>query len=259
MIDPHSLAKTLDAINESFFYDQQVSASQIEETAKWLCKRQYRTGPKVGLFAPTAVDYREGVRLFTGEKLNTKLATDNILSQETARALLLFELSSEEVQKAIVQANQRMFRSCYATEYCALGECRHSSIGFMRYLAVGQPNGHQQRLQRYIAILRRRRDGKGRWKGFPFYYTLLALSEIGLQAAIDEIQYAVPACERSLKHAAKNERFAPRRQDIIQKAFAKLRDWKLTPQASQSSLEVWISPEALKSEKTEEYHVHSIS
>lgn len=163
MINPQSLAKTLDAINEGFFYDHQFSASQIEETAQWLCKRQIRTGKKVGLFAPTAVDYREGVKLFTGERLTTKLATDNILSQETARALLLFAMPSEEVQKAIVQANQRMFGSCYATEYCALGECRHSSIGFMRYLAVGKPNGHQQRLQRYIAILRQHRDGKGRW------------------------------------------------------------------------------------------------
>ena len=43
-----------------------------------------------------------------------------------------------------------------------------------------------------------RTDGRG-WRRFPFYYTLLALTEIDLPAARAELRWAAPAAERSLK------------------------------------------------------------
>ena len=71
MIHSDSLGATLDAINKAFFYERPPSKAQMEEAAKWIAARQIKSGPNAGLFAPTRRDYKEGVRLFTGEKLKT--------------------------------------------------------------------------------------------------------------------------------------------------------------------------------------------
>jgi len=46
-----------------------------------------------------------------------------------------------------------------------------------------------------LKALKKRRDGKGRWRNFPFYYTLLSLTEIDIPQPVDEMKYAAKACE----------------------------------------------------------------
>lgn len=58
-------------------------------------------------------------------------------------------------------------------------------------------------------------DGKGRWKKFPFYYTLLSLSGIELSSAKSELNYAAPVLERLIKRVNNNDKFEIRRKLLI--------------------------------------------
>jgi hypothetical protein len=218
MLNPHSLAATLDGINGALFQDRAISQAEMEEVLRWLAGRQYRSGPHAGLFAPTQNDYDAGVRLFTGEKLNTLLATRNVLGSEAARALVLSDLPPQETADILERLNRNMLRSCYAHS-CVIGECAHSSVGLMRYLAVSKVDDAEQRLQLHVQTLSQQRNGKGRWKRFPFYYTLLALVEIDLPSAREETRYTAPACERFLRRSPTGDVFDQRRRVVVQKVL----------------------------------------
>ncbi len=192
--------------------------AEVVELVQWLGQRQYKSGPHAGLFAPTQGDYKDGVRLFTGERLKTRLATRNVLSGEAARALVLFDLPLRETESILERLNFNMLQACYSRS-CVIGECAHSSVGLMRYLAMREVDDAEQRLQSHIQILSRQRNGKGRWKRFPFYYTLLALLEIGLPLARDEMRYTAPACERCLRRSPTDDVFYRRRRTIVQKVL----------------------------------------
>ena len=56
------------------------------------------------MFAPTNEDYTEGVRLFTGERISSRVGTGHILGEETCRALLLLDVGLYDVENALDQA-----------------------------------------------------------------------------------------------------------------------------------------------------------
>ena len=72
-----------------------------------------------------------------------------------------------------------------------------------------------------MRILKTRRDGNGRWRAFPFHYTLLALSDIELPSALAERRYAAPACERCLKRSPGDDTFAQRRRELAERILAR--------------------------------------
>jgi hypothetical protein len=90
----------------------------------------------------------------------------------------------------------------------------------MRYLAAGGLDS-EKRLNAHLAVLSQHRDGRGRWRRFPFYYMLLALSESDLPAAVEEMRYAVPACERFLQRSPKDDVFALRQGAVVERALAR--------------------------------------
>jgi hypothetical protein len=99
-----SLAATLDAVNEALFNGRALSRAEKEEAARWVASRQVKAGKQAGLFAPTEDDCQGGVRLFTGERLRTKLAARNILTVEAARALLLFDMGEDVLERSVSPA-----------------------------------------------------------------------------------------------------------------------------------------------------------
>jgi hypothetical protein len=64
-----------------------------------------------------------------------------------------------------------------------------------------------------------RSDGN-RWKRFPFFYTLLALTELEIPEARTELRWAAPAAERSLKALGRTGRFSRRRRAVLEQALA---------------------------------------
>jgi hypothetical protein len=213
-----SLAATLDAVNEELFNGGSLSAAQAEEVSRWLAGRQRGSGSQAGLFVPTEYDYEEGTRLFTGEKLRTKLATRNVLTAEAGRVLALLGDPSPGVRGALERADGWLSRQCFAGT-CTIGECAHSMAGLMRYLAAGEGAGREARLEGHVRTLSRCRNGKGRWQRFPFYYTLLALTEIDLPVAVEELRYAAPACRRFLRREADEDAYARRCRAVVQRAL----------------------------------------
>lgn len=225
IVNPNSLAVTLDAVNEAFFYGRSLSKSQREETAKWIASRQGEPGSYANMFAPTEKDFKEGVRLFPGEKVRSRAATGHILGEESCRALILLDVSIVGVHNALNLASLGMMRKLDRSEtggttlgmYC----CGICTCSLWRHLAVGGLEDTERRLVAGMKTLKLHRDGNGRWRRFPFYYTLLALSEIDLPSAIEEMRYASPVCERYLKQSPKDDKIVQRRRLLAERILKK--------------------------------------
>ncbi len=221
LVNHNSLAATLDAINEAFFYKKSLSGSQKEKTAKWIAGRQGLTGSYANMFAPTEYDFNEGVRLFTGERLRSKAATGHILGEEACRALILLDVSNDNVKNALKQASLGMMGALSRAEdsgyipgmYC----CGTCTCSLWRHLAVGGLEEAECRLAAGMNTLKSHRDGNSRWRRFPFYYTLLALNEIDLPSAIQEMRYASSVCERNLKRLQKKDTITQRRRTLMER------------------------------------------
>jgi len=226
IVYPNSLAATLDAVNELFFYGRSLlSKLARERVATWIAARQGKPGSYANMFAPTENDFKGGVRLFTGEMLRSRGGTAHILGEEACRALILLDVSSAGVHMALEQANLGMMNRLRQSEvsgytrgmYC----CGTCTCSLWRHLVVGGLGHAERRLKAGMKALKQHRDGKGKWRRFPFYYTLLALSEIDLSSAIEEMRYASRACERFLKHSYRKDKVSQRRRQLVERILEK--------------------------------------
>jgi len=196
VVHPMSLGQIIDAINEAFFYKRSLPKNEREKAAQWIANRQGKSGAYGSMFAPTAKEFRQGIKVFTGERI--------------------------EVDHALQAASQGMLKFLYRARdkkrgfYC----CGACTSALWRHLAVGGLDHAQERLRRGMRVLRMNRDGTGRWKSFPFYYTLLALSEIDLPTAIEEMRYAARVCERLLKRSPQEGKISQRRRSLIERILA---------------------------------------
>jgi hypothetical protein len=55
------------------------------------------------------------------------------------------------------------------------------------------------------------RDGEHQWRKFPFWYTVLALSEMDTAEARRELRYAAPALERAASRGVPSTVYGRRR------------------------------------------------
>lgn len=86
---------------------------------------------------------------------------------------------------------------------------------------MGGLKNAKRELQAGIKNLKLHRDRSGRWRKYPFYYTLLALSEIDLPSAVKEMQYASRLCESLLKRTPKRDKYSQRRRFLAEKILSK--------------------------------------
>ncbi len=75
-------------------------------------------------------------------------------------------------------------------------------------MAIGGLGDYARYLDEGIGVLTSHEDGTGKWRRFPFYYTLLALSEIDSPNARRAVSYTLPECERRLNSIRRNPRMA---------------------------------------------------
>jgi hypothetical protein len=135
----------------------------------------------------------------------------NILTINAARALVLSGSSSEEAKSSIDLVDTWLENQCFS-DFCATGECRHSSVAFIRYLNAC---GKFDRLQVMISKLSKFRDEKGGWTGFPYFFTLLALTEIQSNIVEEELRYALSFVEQRFKKERSVEPYSTRRKEIL--------------------------------------------
>ena len=228
IVNPDSMAATLDTLNEAFFFGTKLAKADREPAAKWLANRTGLRFSYAGMPAPLDSERGKELRVFTGEPVKSSASVHHILGEEACRALILLDVSDEYVASALVKATQGMMKRLLLPSgepnpetfgmYC----CGTCSCAYWRHLAVGGLHDSKKRLQAGMEALKEHRKGDGQWKRFPFYYTLLALSEIKLPAAVEELRYAAPVLQRYVKRNPKDDVYEQRRHVLAQRILEKL-------------------------------------
>ena len=142
--------------------------------------------------------------LFTGERIAVGVGASS-LGEEASRVLRQLRVRDPKVNRALEAADEGLQRGlARAAEdprhtnpglFCC-GKC---SVGLWRNLVAGGLDRHEERLRRGAAHLQSMRAGAHHWRRFPFWYTVLALSEMNSPEAIAELTYAAPELARVAK------------------------------------------------------------
>lgn len=220
IVHPTSLTTTLDSAAEALFHQNPIPIDLRKDIATLLIHRQSQTGPNSGFFIPFTAESATHFRLFSGEQLTTEFARQHIQLIEAARILKLLGLDLSAVTKSIQIAEHRMDTMCYS-KFCSKGECKSVTIAFMRFLNSADSEDPATRLNSFLTKLGSYRDGKGKWNGFPYYFTLLMLSEIDEPLAIQELQYAAPSFQKLSNLLTSADPISTRRQAILNQAFSR--------------------------------------
>ena len=65
------------------------------------------------------------------------------------------------------------------------------------------------------------RSGDGTWRKFPFWYTILALSEMAFTESLEELTSAPPIRKRTSKRAPSTGPYSVRRYEFAKRVLAK--------------------------------------
>jgi hypothetical protein len=197
-----SLWLTLDSVSESLFFKEPIPKSQRIAVARWIAARQGLPGSYADMFAPTEEDTL-GIHLFTGEAVRTRAGVAHILGEECCRVLFLLDVEDQPVKDSLNRAvlglaariDESVKRGHSPGMYC----CGPCSVAYWRNLATGLLPQAEERLRQGLNELKQLRSGNGKWRRFPFYYTCLALTELGPELARDEMQYVALNWRNKLK------------------------------------------------------------
>ena len=224
LINKASLSQTVDALNAAYFEGRTLTAAERGRTARWIAARQGLPGGYGGTFAGFPSERSSGIVLFTGERI-TSASARHILGEETSRALRQLRVRDANVTRALQAADSGLMR-CLER---AAGDPRHSnpglfccgkcSVGLWRNLLADGLDRREERLRRGASHLRSMRDGDGQWRKFPFWYTVLALSEMDSTEARAELKYASPALERAASRAVPSAVYGRRRHELAVRAL----------------------------------------
>jgi hypothetical protein len=219
LIDQASLSQTVDAINAAHFEGRELAAAERRQAARWIAARQGLPGCYAGTFAGFPSERSRGIVLFTGERIASASAR-HILGEEASRVLRSLRVRDRSVTRALDAAEDGLTQClAHAAEnprnrnpglYCC-GKC---SVGLWRNLLAGGLNRQEERLRCGALHLRSVRDREHGWQAFPFWYTVLALSEMESGEAKTELKHAAPELERTANRAVPSAAYARRRHEL---------------------------------------------
>lgn len=200
-----SLAETLWRLEEVREGFRQKSTVQAKQALDWILSRQGLKGSYMNLFAPTEKDM-SGVKLLTGERINCA-ALRHILGEEALRTVILWKMGSiDAVKKAISGFNQLLERGEPSAKSSGFYCCYKCTLAFLRTLTVVKPNDWKEILESGLGHIKEERTADGRWHGFPFFYTLLTLSELDSPSAKAELRHASNVAQRLLERYQRDDR-----------------------------------------------------
>ena len=222
----NSLAVLVDGIEQKRYFSQRIPARELLAAEREIASRQGLPGSYAGMFAPTRLDFRRGIRVFTGEPVRSGAATAHILGEECCRLLLKLKVKDRLVSAALARAEAEMLERLSSwdqlhAERTGFHCCGICTASFWRHLAAGGLDSPGPRFRNGLRVLASLRTGSGRWKRFPFFYTLLALTELDAPGAKTELRWAAPAVERSLKALRGAGRYPKRRRAVLEQALAR--------------------------------------
>ena len=200
---PRLLQETLWRLEEARLAGLKCSAPEVKEALGWVLGRQGLSGSYRGLFAPTEEDFSQGARFLTGERMRSGAGTAHVLGEEALRALCIWGLRDrEQTQHALENFYNIVEKSRATGGYC----CYTCTIALWRGVTAARPRGWEEVLQKGLIRLKQARTPEGRWRGYPFYYTLLTLAEIDSPAARQEQNHAVKVVESLLRRNRGDDR-----------------------------------------------------
>src|SRR5262245_61133219 len=105
LIRADSLSGTVDAVHGAIADGAKLSARDRKEVARWIAARQGLPGAYADTFAGFEAEQRRGIRLFTGERVNSASAR-HILGEEACRALRMLDVNDKVVERALARASE---------------------------------------------------------------------------------------------------------------------------------------------------------
>lgn len=228
MISQSSLSSTVDAINAAAFFEQPIPLAERASSARWIASRHALPGAYAGTFAGFPSELAKGIQLFTGERV-TNASARHILGEEASRALRALHVRDASVQAALSSANASLQecinraalhpRNANPGQFC----CPKCTVGMWRNLLSGGLDRQEERLRKGVGqALHSHRKGDNQWRTFPFWYTVLALSEMDFAEAKRELQYAAPVLERMTRRKAPSGVYAERRHALAKRSLERV-------------------------------------
>ena len=225
LVNADGLAATVDTVDDALFYNREIHPEERLEVARYIASHQGLTGSYAEMFAPTT----RPLYVFTGEAITSGAACSHILGEECCRALLMLDVPDEAVRQAlsratagisarVIEAEMRYYHGGPAQAFCC-GKC---TCAFWRHLAAGGIGRTEEHLLAGMTRLRTLRLGDGQWRTFPWWYAVLALSEIDLPESLAELRYAAPLIEHKYKRISGAEPYASRRRALAERVLARV-------------------------------------
>lgn len=189
---PGSAVETADRMNLFLFHGIPVPPGEKRLLLLFLDELHRAPCAYRGLFA-FAGGERPMMRFFTGERAKAGGAVQ--LSHEIAACLKKIQPAGS---RPLIREIDIALSALLSEGLSGDAALPASRVALWRNLSAAPFAGRERILREGVACLRADRDGKGRWNGWPFYYTLLALTEMPVDIAQGEIAYALPSCRRAI-------------------------------------------------------------
>ena len=209
IVDTTSLAGTLNALTLAVLEGRKLSQAD-RRAAAWIAGRLKQKG-YCGLPAPTEADRHRKLVLFTGEQFGSRAGTGCKLGFEATWALATLDADQPAAAAALKTCREIVigrFVQDRKGMYCC---CSCSNAGW-RALSVLPGAEPEKYLRLGIEMLHSCRESNGRWSKFPFWYSVLALSQAQLKQAKQELAFAAPALEKALRKPDGDDEFAQHRK-----------------------------------------------
>ncbi len=225
ILDTRSLLATIDNFNEAVFSGRDW-IGEAGDLVDWLQSRLGKPGGYLDSFALTSGDWSRECRLFTGERLTTRAGRAHVIAEETNRVLRIIKqeagLDVPSLEESEARLGERIFHDCRehaleTGEFC----CATCSVALWRYMSAGGFPGHPDLIKPGLRTLRGARSATGGWNRFPFYYTMLFLSECPENQAGEEMRFHVKSCQRRLRILeGRKDRHSRRKRDLLTRILA---------------------------------------
>ncbi len=219
MLNTHSMVATVNAVNRALLFGQVISPGQALQISRFIAGRQGAPGSYDGLFGPAEGETLTPYRLFTGDsEMITSASARHILGEEALRILRVLDVADAEV-KAAVERAQNSFAKVLALSqdkrqdtgtFCC-GKC---TVAYWRALATGWLPDSEERFARGVRVLKNARMPGG-WRRMPFYYTVLALTEMPPAITREERAYIRRLAEARIARINQNREAYPARHAIL--------------------------------------------
>lgn len=202
-LDKNSLFITVDNVSEALLFGFKIDDNEKTEIADFIVSQHRAPRTYADTFAPTEIDLRQDLRLFTGERVKSGAGKCHMIGEEASRILRKLEVTNSKIEMALQEAdkglqnriNDSLIRQggTFGT-YC----CGTCSCSLWLNLSSGGLYNNTAMLEAGLSLLKNYRDND-RWTRFSYYYTLYVLNEMDTVLAMDEIKYSAKSVEKIVK------------------------------------------------------------